>query len=213
MLEFIGSLIVMLYQTTLDKYPGMTIIISLLFLLIGGMYYFIFCKLPDRTYLMLTPFVVKEQMDSADEYLDEIENDMLSIYLRMRKDAKNGCTTGLIMDEETKRFQVLSKFLLHKTKSLVRYFFRENHLAEMSEADFNRHISDRADLIMRRLREMYNMWYISGDSPTAEEFYETFLTDYKLRMKNKLQELFREGREISKQFQDKKFKKKYFKNL
>jgi hypothetical protein len=213
MIEFIGSLIVMLYQTTLDKYPGMTIIISLLFLLIGGMYYFIFCKLPDRTYLMLTPFVVKEQMDSADEYLDEIENDMLSIYLRMRKDAKNGCTTGLIMDEETKRFQVLSKFLLHKTKSLVRYFFRENHLAEMSEADFNRHISDRADLIMRRLREMYNMWYISGESPTAEEFYETFLTDYKLRMKNKLQELFREGREIAKQFQDKKFKKKYVKNL
>jgi hypothetical protein len=213
MIEFIGSLIVMLYQTTLDKYPGMTIIISLLFLLIGGMYYFIFCKLPDRTYLMLTPFVVKEQMDSADEYLDEIENDMLSIYLRMRKDAKNGCTTGLIMDEETKRFQVLSKFLLHKTKSLIRYFFRENHLAEMSEADFNRHISDRADLIMRRLREMYNMWYISGESPTAEEFYETFLTDYKLRMKNKLQELFREGREIAKQFQDKKFKKKYVKNL
>lgn len=213
MIEFIGSLIVMLYQTTLDKYPGMTIIISLLFLLIGGMYYFIFCKLPDRTYLMLTPFVVKEQMDSADEYLDEIENDMLSIYLRMRKDAKNGCMTGLIMDEETKRFQVLSKFLLHKTKSLIRYFFRENHLAEMSEADFNRHISDRADLIMRRLRELYNMWYISGDSPTAEEFYETFLTDYKLRMKNKLQELFREGREIAKQFQDKKFKKKYFKNL
>lgn len=213
MIEFIGSLIVMLYQTTLDKYPGMTIIISLLFLLIGGMYYFIFCKLPDRTYLMLTPFVVKEQMDSADEYLDEIENDMLSIYLRMRKDAKNGCTTGLIMDEETKRFQVLSKFLLHKTKSLIRYFFRENHLAEMSEADFNRHISDRADLIMRRLRELYNMWYISGDSPTAEEFYETFLTDYKLRMKNKLQELFREGREIAKQFQDKKFKKKYVKNL
>ena len=117
------------------------------------------------------------------------------------------------MDEETKRFQVLSKFLLYKMKSLIRYFFRENHLAEMSEVEFNRHISDRADLIMRRLREMYNMWYISGDSPTAEEFYETFLSDYKLKMKNKLQDIFREGREISKQFQNKKFKKKYFKNL
>lgn len=213
MLEFIGSLLVLLYKTTLDKYPGMTIIISLIFLLIGGIYYFIFCKLPGRTHLLLTPFIVKEQMDSADEYLDEIENDMLSIYLRMRKDAKQGCTAGLIMDEETKRFQVLSKFLLYKMKSLIRNFFRENHLAEMSEVEFNRHISDRADLIMRRLREMYNMWYISGDSPTAEEFYETFLSDYKLKMKNKLQDIFREGREISKQFQNKKFKKKYFKNL
>lgn len=213
MLEFIDSLLVLLYKTTLDKYPGMTIIISLIFLLIGGIYYFIFCKLPGRTHLLLTPFIVKEQMDGADEYLDEIENDMLSIYLKMRKDAKQGCTTGLIMDEETKRFQVLSKFLLYKMKGLIRYFFRENHLAEMSEVEFNRHISDRADLIMRRLREMYNMWYISGDSPTAEEFYETFLSDYKLKMKNKLQDIFREGREISKQFQNKKFKKKYFKNL
>ena len=213
MLEVIGSLLVLLYKTTLEKYPGLTIILSLMFLLIGGVYYFIFYKLPQKNCYFLAPFIVKEQMDGADEYLDEIENDMLSIYLKMRKEAKQGCTAGLIMDEETKRFQVLSKFLLYKMKGLIRYFFRENHLAEMSEADFNRHIIDRADLIMRRLREMYNMWYISGDSPTAEEFYETFLSDYKLKMKNKLQDIFREGREVSKKFQDKKFKKKYFKNL
>ena len=213
MLEVLGSLLVLLYKTTLDKYPGTTILMSLIFLLLGGIYYFVFRTLPQRHCLLLAPYIIKEQMDGADEYLEEMENEMLSIYLKMRKDAKNGCTSGLIMDEETKRFQVLSKFLLYKMKALIRYFFRENHLADMTEAEFNVHISDRADLIMRRLRELYNMWYISGDSPTAEEFYDTFLTDYKHKMKNKLMDLFREGRIVAQKFQDKKFKKKFVKNL
>lgn len=213
MLEFIGPLLVLLYKTTLEKYPGLTVVISLLFLLLGGLYYFVFCKLPLRSPLLFAPYIVKEQMDNADEFLEEIENDMLSIYLKMRKDAKAGCSTGLIFDDETRRFQVLSKFLGYKMKSLIRYFFRENHLAEMPETEFNRHISERSDLIMRRLRETYNMWYISGDSPTSEEFYDVFLTDYRHKMKNKLQEMFREGREISKKFQDKKFKKKFFNSL
>lgn len=213
MFEILGSLLTILYKTTLDKYPGTTILMSLIFILIGGIYYFVFRMLPQRHCLLLAPYIIKEQMDGADEYLDEMENEMLSIYLKLRKEAKNGCTSGLIMDEETKRFQVLSKFLLYKTKALIRYFFRENHLAEMSEAEFNTHISDRAELIMRRLRELYNMWYIPGDSPTAEEFYDTFLTDYKHKMKNKLMDLFREGRIVSQKFQDKKFKRKFVKGL
>ena len=213
MFEILESLLVILYKTTLEKYPGLTVIMSLVFLLIGGIYYFVFCKLPLRSPMFFAPFIVKEQMDNADEFLEEIENDMLSIYLRMRKDGRGGCTAGLILDDETRRFQVLSKFLIYKMKGLIRYFFRENHLAEMTEAEFNRHISDRSDLIMRRLRELYNMWYISGESPTAEEFYETFLSDYKHKMKNKLMEMFREGREVSQKFQDKKFKRKYFNSL
>lgn len=213
MFEILEPLLVLLYKATLDKYPGLTVIMSLLFLLIGGIYYFVFCKLPLRSPMFFAPYIVKEQMDNADEFLEEIENDMLSIYLKMRKDAKDGYTAGLILDDETRRFQVLSKFLIYKMKSLIRYFFRENHLAEMSEAEFNRHISDRSDLIMRRLRELYNMWYISGESPTVEEFYDTFLTDYRHKMKNKLMEMFRVSREISQKFQDKKFKKKYFRQL
>ena len=213
MLELLEPLLLLFYKTTLEKYPGMTILLTLIFALIGGIYFFVFRMLPQRNCLLLAPYIIKEQMDGADEYLEEMENEMLSIYLRMRKNAKNGCTSGLIMDEETKRFQVLSKFLLYKTKALIRYFFRENHLAEMTEAEFNTHVSDRADLILRRLRELYNMWYISGDSPTAEEFYDVFLIDYKHKMKNKITDLFREGRIISQKFQDKKFKKKFVKKL
>ena len=88
MFEIIEALVVMLYKATLDRYPGMTILLSLLFILIGGIYYFVFRVLPHRTCMLLAPFIVKEQMDIADEYLDEIENDMLSIYLKMRKVAK-----------------------------------------------------------------------------------------------------------------------------
>jgi len=211
-MELIVALALELYKATLKTYPGLTIVLSVLFMMIAGIYYFMFRVIPARTKIFMTPYIIKEQMDTADEYLDEIENDMLSMYLRLRKEAK-GCTTGLLLDQETKRFQVMAKLIMYKTKNLIRYFFRENHLTEMSTAEFNTHISDRADLIMRRLREMYNMWYICGEMPTAESFYDVFLNDYKHRMKNKLMDIFREGRDISQNFKDKKFARKYFKNL
>ena len=141
----------------LKQYPA-SVLFMIVFILFIGVYYLIFKIFPGEISLLYSYYVVKEQMDVADKVFDEMENDVLSIYLKMRKDAK-GCSHGLITDEETKRFQVLSKFLIYKSLNLVRYFFRENHLADMEEKDFNCHASERAELIMRKLRELM-LWYI-----------------------------------------------------
>lgn len=202
-MELIAALAIEFYKATLKEYPGVSIAFSIIFILLGGVYYFIFKVYPARSRVYLAAYIVKEQMDCADEFLDEIENDLLSLYLRLRKEARPDC--GVLLDIETKRFQALMKILLHKTKSLVRYFFRENHLTDMTEVEFQTHISDRADLIFRRLREMYNQWYISGEIPTAEEFYDAFNTEYRHRMKTKLMDMFREGRIIARKFQDRKY--------
>lgn len=210
-MEFIIALALELYKATLQTYPAMTILLSIIFAMLGGVYYFIFKIHPGRTRIFLASFIVKEQMDTADEFLDEIENDMLSMYLRLRKES--GVTCGALLDIETKRFQALLKILLHRTKSLVRYFFRENHLTEMTETEFQTHVAERADLILRRLRETYNQWYICGEIPSAEEVYDAFLSEYKHKMRNKLMDIFRDGRIIARNFQDKKFIVKYFKRV
>lgn len=208
-MELLTSLAIELYKATLKTYPGLTIVLSIIFFLLAGIYYFIFKIVPIRARVFIAPYIIKEQMDSADEFLDEIENDMLTMYLRLRKEAQN-CGHG-ILDIETKRFQALLKIMQHRTKSLVRYFFRENHLTEMTEAEFQIHISERADLILRRLREVYNQWYICGEIPTAELVYETFLTEYRHKMRSKLMDIFRDGRIIARNFQDRKYVSKYFK--
>jgi len=207
-MELIASLAFELYKATLQTYPILTIILSIIFILIAVIYYFIFQIHPGRTRIFLASFIVKEQMDTADEFLDEIENDMLSLYLRLRKES--GTTCGLL-DVETKRFQALLKILSHKTKSLLRYFFRENHLTEMTETEFQIHVTERADLILRRIREAYNQWYMCGEIPSAEEVYDMFLVEYKYKMRNKLMDIFRDGRIIARNFQDRKYLNKYFK--
>jgi hypothetical protein len=208
-MEFLIPFALEFYRVTLKTYPGLTLLISILFLLVGGIYYFMLKIFPTKAKIFMAPFIVKEQMDNADEYLEEIENDMLSIYLKLRKEAK-GCNRGLLLDPETKRFQVMSKLIVFRAKNLIRYFFRENHLLEMDEHEFKEHVSDRADLIMRRLRELYNMWYICGEIPSAEEFYDVFLNDYRHKMRVKLMDMFRDGRFIAARFADKKYVKKYF---
>lgn len=210
-MELIAALAIEFYKATLKEYPGVSIAFSIIFILLGGIYYFIFKIYPSRSRVFLASYIVKEQMDAADEFLEEIENDLLSMYLKLRKLADPQC--GVLLDIETKRFQALLKILSHKTKSLTRYFFRENHLIEMTEVEFQTHISERADLIFRRLREMYNQWYMCGEIPTAEQFYDAFLNEYKHRMKTKLMDMFREGRIVAKKFEDKTYARKYFKKI
>ena len=210
-MELIAALAVEFYKATLKEYPAVSIVFSIIFILLGGVYYFIFKVYPARYRVYLAGYIVKEQMDCADEFLDEIENDLLSMYLKLRKLADPQC--GVLLDIETKRFQALLKILAHKTKSLTRYFFRENHLLDMSEVEFQTHISERADLIFRRLREMYNQWYMCGEIPTAEQFYDAFINEYRHKMKTKLMDMFREGRIVATKFQDKDYTAKYFKKI
>ena len=210
-MELIAVLVLEFYKATLKTYPAVSIAFSIIFILLGGVYYFIFKIYPARSRVFLASYIVKEQMDSADEFLDEIENDLLSLYLRLRKEARPDC--GVLLDIETKRFQALMKILLYRAKSLIRYFFRENHLTEMTETEFQTHVAERADLILRRLRETYNQWYICGEIPSAEEVYDAFLSEYKHKMRNKLMDIFRDGRIIARYFQDKKFIGKYFKRV
>ena len=67
MFEILGSLLTLLYKTTLDKYPGTTILMSLIFILIGGIYYFVFRMLPQRNCLFLGPYYPRT-LDSVYPY-------------------------------------------------------------------------------------------------------------------------------------------------
>jgi len=47
-MELIVALALELYKATLKTYPGLTIVLSVIFMMIAGMYYFMFRVIPAR---------------------------------------------------------------------------------------------------------------------------------------------------------------------
>jgi hypothetical protein len=152
---------------------------------------------------------MKEQMKKAEERLGEIEDDLLTFYLSLKHKSTNEKINN---GRESRRFYFFNYYLKDKTLNLIRRFFRENHISLMDEKEFEMHIDERAELIIRKITAYYHEWNISEDSPDAAEFYTSFMQSELERYKARLKTILREGRTIAKQFQNKKFIKSFFKN-
>ncbi len=121
---------------------------------------------------LLAHEIIKHQMDKADEAETNAESIFMANFLTMRKAEKGVSKEDLMNDGEVHRFRLILKRVLHRTKKRIRYFFRENHLSEMTPREFSAHAQARAKLIMNEVTSAFDDEYWGGTQPTRIELYE-----------------------------------------
>jgi len=190
-------------------HPIQTGIFCLIFFIIG----YILFGTKSLTKIKITNLefhTVKEQMKKSEEIADLVEDSVLRLYLKMRKEAR-GSKSGLMKDDEVQHFQLMLKYLKKKALKNLRHSFRENHLAERE--NFEIWIDTRSEEILRNLRELLNAWFPVDSDPGLEHFYDRYLIEKRNEAKESIKSALREGKQISVNFHDKKFVKNYFKTI
>ena len=198
----LGALVDLFIASPLEAGLFIIIILVLVYLMFGS-------KITGRAHTVYVEYhIVKEQMKKAEERADCIEDSILKLYLKMRKEAR-GKKSGLMKDNDVQHFQLLLKYLKKKSLKYIRHSFRENHLAERE--NYESWTDMKAEEIMREMRELLNAWFPSDDEPELEQFYDRYLVEKRGEVKEGIKACFREAKDISLQFKDKKFLKGYFK--
>lgn len=204
-MNFAISLFFNIYKIIIKENPVLTVLFTVIFILILYMYYSYY-KIKNNC--CIHHYIIKEQMRIAEEHLDEIENSMLVLYLKLSNELNinNACIDNI----DTKRFVLFNSHLKNRTTNSIRTFFRENHLTIMTDKEFEAHIKERAKLIIRKLTSFFNEWYISDGLPTTTEFYGAFVKEELSKAANGIEHIFRKGRIVSHNFKNRKYKNEYF---
>lgn len=141
------------------------------------------------------------QMDYTESVMEEIKSKAYSHYLKVRKE-KLGGKEELSADRDAHHYNSVLYQLSDKTKNLIRYFFRENHLAKMDDATFKLHKQKRIKKIMNYLTETLSLLYYPGSNPDRIELYDYQMEHLGPSIEIAIDDVFNKGRELAIKFQN-----------
>lgn len=143
--------------------------------------------------------LVRLQMEAAEKVISKKKAEAYSQYLSIRK-IKLGGKGSLAKDQDSLHYKSVIYQVADGVKDYVRYFFRENHLAEMSDAEFELHIEKRAETIITEARELLELLYYSESEPDIIELYDYNKKHLVPSLKDGVKEAFRTGRKLALKF-------------
>ena len=143
--------------------------------------------------------LVRLQMEYAETAMDDIKSEAYSHYLKIRKE-KLGGKELLSHDRDAHHYKSTLYQVSDSTKDLVRYFFRQNHLSEMSDAEFKIHVAKRTDKIVTRLTDDLSLLYYPNSDPDRIELYDYNLLHVIPSVRLAVEDVFEEGRKLAIQF-------------
>ncbi len=143
--------------------------------------------------------LVRLQMEKAEQIITDVRTEAIAHYMRMRKE-ELGSKEGLANDREVHHYRGTLCQIESEIKDRIRYFFRENHLAEMDDSQFNIHITKRAEEIINIMVHQMDLLYYPGSNPDRIKLYDYNMTHLVPKIKEGIYEAFREGRVLAIQF-------------
>lgn len=116
--------------------------------------------------------LVRDQMNYAEERLDAIEGLMLPIFLRELREDKGGARDGLISTTEAVSYRNCLALMKERLLTVARHMFRENHLAEKGELEFEAYVRAKRKIFCQKKTTVLNEIFPPGISPSREDIYE-----------------------------------------
>jgi len=141
------------------------------------------------------------QMEYAESAISEMKANSYSGYLKIRKE-KLGGKAELAKDRDAHHYNAVLYQVWDYVKDMMRYFFRENHLADMTPSEFELHAQKRVDTIMTSLTERLTLLYYPDSNPDRIELYDYNMQYIVPSIKIMLKDIFVEGRKLALQFVD-----------
>lgn len=205
----ITDIFIGLFEVMFKTAPLETALFAIVFLIL---FYLLFAngKITHLKHVAIDHFIVKEEMQVAEQRGGEIEEDVLSLYLRLKKEA-TGTKRGLIDNDDVRNFRLLLKYIKKKALRDLHHSFVENHLAERE--NYEMWIDKRADEILAHMREILNTWYGDKDAPDLETFFDKYVVEKRPLVKEGIKMILREAREITLNFNSRKYVNKYIKAI
>lgn len=184
------------------------IFIVLSFVLIGFAYFLIYEN--RRLYKrFIFSELLKQQMLKVEETIINFKKILIENYMSLKAEiVGKEARINIMNDRDVHHYDFVLFRVMMDLKDRIRFFFHENHLAEMTETEFNMHIDERAELIANEFTEKLDMYYYFDSSPTRVELYDS---QDKLRSAGleMIKKSFREGRKLAIDFGTRKGRKKY----
>lgn len=115
--------------------------------------------------------LIEQQMQKAEEHIQEVRTKALNIYLTKRKEIL-GTKRGLYKDRDYHHYSAILFQAEEKVKDDIRNFFHKNHLAEMSDIEFESHARERANLLVGRMSEYLDQFYYADSEPDTVALYD-----------------------------------------
>ena len=140
--------------------------------------------------------LVRDQMNYAEERMDAIEAILLPVFLRELRKVKGGDRDGLVTTHEAVDYRNCLSILREKLLTVARVMFRENHLAEKTEADFHAYVQAKKQLFTRRATAVLNDIFPPETDPSREDVYEAN-KEVERELDAEVEALIREGRRIA----------------
>ena len=208
MIDFLWNILTDVWTYFFQTNAPLTIFVSMF--IAGSTYHY---RQKERT--LVQPLVINEnarrllqlQMDLADDTINELHAYLYGLYRHERRLAMEagGVADGrayLEMDWQTFMHSLQLWGVVEEIKTEIRKFFRENHLAERSTAEFTIYKDMRKRQIWSRMIKAMNSYWFSGMGiPSRSDIYDVH-EDNKDKIFEIIDRVFDEGRDIAIQYRD-----------
>lgn len=153
--------------------------------------------------------LLKKQMDNSEGPLEEARAKLYGIYRHERRLGleKTGLTTDearfrLDNDIETHTHALQLKGVHGVLRNEIRTFFRDNHLADKSETEFEAYVEKRKKQMWTVLVEtMSEHWFSGMTDPSRSDLFDVHEVN-KDAIFRIMEDIFREGRQIAVKYQE-----------
>lgn len=115
---------------------------------------------------------IAEQMSYTEQAIAEMRKEMRSKYLVILKEAKGMDTPdGLLATHEAGDYLVILRVLTSELKDALRSIFQENHLADMTDIEFEDYIQRRVAYLNDMVTELLDDIYPRDVVPSRERLF------------------------------------------
>jgi hypothetical protein len=153
--------------------------------------------------------LIKQQMIKTETLIINTKKMLTENYLSLiaKKVGKHN-RNEIMKSRDYHHFKFVLNDVIYELKSKMRFFFNENHLAIMTEIEFNNHIDKRAEEILNEFTKLLDDNYYQDSDPGRIELYDS---QQSLTQKGKkmIEDCFREGRVLAQKFSTRKGRKEY----
>jgi len=136
---------------------------------------------------------IKDQMNFAEQKVDQVRLKLHSIYL---SELKIRGSAELVQSNSFVAYKFLLRDLQREMLCKLRYFFRENHFDELSEVEFNNYINGKFEYLVSEMTSMLNDVYYNKEVISREDLYKLNL-EYLSDIKPFIIEIFQFARNVS----------------
>jgi hypothetical protein len=146
--------------------------------------------------------LIKDQMNFAEEQLSDLRDIFRRKFLKLLASVKSN-KIGILHTHEACDYENILRIVTFELTNEFRFIFRENHLLDKSELEFEAYLKNKKDHINHKITELLNDIYPPAIQPSREEVYDSNIENMS-ECNNIIEVIIRHGRYIASEYEKKK---------